>query len=728
MHVLNKGSLVLLTVLIVTFAHESQIKWTLLFAAALVLEFMGGLFAQARRTHSFFHRSFDRCALNFPIALICFWAGFDSTECYFKPVWHSQVVAITAGCLSTVTSGLAALDIDYFANSGVARDIDTSAVYTLIHFLLRTTEVATRVITLTVLCIVLRLLISESGLESALPNMLTSLLVCCPIIFLWGLNVSILRWSSNISGMPKDAMLACSIIGWVALGSNPVLFLLDVTWYSISARRANIAITAIRCFELAGIALLVYFSWDVQITCSNLEASVGIWFLQEKLQYVLLGVYVAHMFLYVGMPRLLTRLACRRVGTNAIPFLPSTTSRWAVQDVPTSAMATYLVNSGDGVISKLVPMEAVNTHIYKVEACLGQGSYGVVVRVRKEERNEEPTFFALKLQYSGGKGNRRSSGPMRSPHEMAMRERDVYRKIWEEVDETTGRLGHPFIVKLVCYSDWPEEKRLVYEGSDSPVQFFLRDPRNRVNVVTKFDSALLMEYCASGSLEDYVPANMRRGVTDKETSGGIQWTELARRFFAEILLALDFLQNTKSVIYRDLKLDNVFVVHDSSRNAHVKLGDFGFSKVVSDMDKPTSIAGSPYFAAPEIMAMHSNQKSSLTDWSLDVFSLGVVMFVVLYGAEFDKRKNAWVMAHHRKPPDAMHPVHAQAGFEAALRDLERRVPASALDMVRQATKSNADHRTNVAQMMLSPFFEELQWPNGARTTPILWSELELLNL
>ena len=220
MHVLNKGSLVLLTVLIVTFAHESQIKWTLLFAAALVLEFMGGLFAQARRTHSFFHRSFDRCALNFPIALICFWAGFDSTECYFKPVWHSQVVAITAGCLSTVTSGLAALDIDYFANSGVARDIDTSAVYTLIHFLLRTTEVATRVITLTVLCIVLRLLISESGLESALPNMLTSLLVCCPIIFLWGLNVSILRWSSNISGMPKDGQSACNVI---FVASAPVL-------------------------------------------------------------------------------------------------------------------------------------------------------------------------------------------------------------------------------------------------------------------------------------------------------------------------------------------------------------------------------------------------------------------------------------------------------------------------------------------------------------------------
>jgi serine/threonine protein kinase len=286
-------------------------------------------------------------------------------------------------------------------------------------------------------------------------------------------------------------------------------------------------------------------------------------------------------------------------------------------------------------------------------------------------------------------------------------------------------------VKLVCYADWPEDKRLVYEGSESPVQFSVRDAYGRISkTVTRFDSALLMEYCQSGSLEEYVPYHMRRGTHDKDSTGSTQWLGTARRFFAEILLALDFLHNTKSVIYRDLKLDNVFVVNDSAGLPHVKLGDFGFSKVVNDSDKPTSIAGSPYFAAPEMMAMHRQHTSYPTDWSLDVFSFGVLVFVVLYGADHDDDSNNWAMAHHKKGSDAMHPIHASSGFSVALAELVRqdRAPASAISLIQKATSREQKERPSVVEMMASPLFQELSWPDGRSLPAIDWYQLKRTNL
>ena len=147
-----------------------------------------------------------------------------------------------------------------------------------------------------------------------------------------------------------------------------------------------------------------------------------------------------------------------------------------------------------------------------------------------------------------------------------MREREVYRRIWEQYDPETGRLGHPFIVKLVCYSDWPQEKQLLYESNNEPVEFY----KNGV-AIDRFDSALLMEFCAEGSLESYLPQNMRRSVHDRDMESSIQWLYRARLFIGEILIALDFLHNTKSVIYRDLKPDNVFIAQDHGGGTHHRL-------------------------------------------------------------------------------------------------------------------------------------------------------------
>jgi serine/threonine protein kinase len=310
-----------------------------------------------------------------------------------------------------------------------------------------------------------------------------------------------------------------------------------------------------------------------------------------------------------------------------------------------------------------------------------------------------------------------------------MRERDIYRKIWEEVDEETGRLGHPFIVRLLCYSDWPREKQLFYEGTEAPVQFFGRDEHGRVTkAVTKFDSALLMEFCQEGSLEDFVPLHLRRGESDADSNGVVLWFDTVRRLSAEMLLALDFLHNTKSVIYRDLKLDNIFVVLDQDGIAHAKLGDFGFSKVVSAADKPISIAGSPYFAAPEMMAMHKEMKSNDTDWSLDVFSAGMAIFVMLYGAEYDTTKQHWMLAHHRKYPKQLHPSQNRTHFDHALAEMRAVHGISHhVDLIKHATHTKPEQRISVVAMKDSAFFGTIQM-RGQTLPAIDWNMLRHLDL
>ena len=52
--------------------------------------------------------------------------------------------------------------------------------------------------------------------------------------------------------------------------------------------------------------------------------------------------------------------------------------------------------------------------------------------------------------------------------------------------------------------------------------------------------------------------------------------DLARFYIGSVVLALDYL-HTNQIVYRDLKPENVFI----DKQGYVKLGDFGFAKVLS---------------------------------------------------------------------------------------------------------------------------------------------------
>uniref|UniRef100_A0A8C4ZH09 Serine/threonine-protein kinase BRSK2-like n=1 Tax=Gadus morhua TaxID=8049 RepID=A0A8C4ZH09_GADMO len=150
---------------------------------------------------------------------------------------------------------------------------------------------------------------------------------------------------------------------------------------------------------------------------------------------------------------------------------------------------------------------------------------------------------------------------------------------------------------------------------------------------------LVLEHVSGGELFDYLVKKGR--LTPKE----------ARRFFRQIISALDFCHN-HSICHRDLKPENLLL--DEKNN--IRIADFGMASLqVGDRLLETS-CGSPHYACPEVI-----RGEKYDGRRADVWSCGVILFALLVGAlPFDhdnlrqlleKVKSGVFHVPHFIPPD-----------------------------------------------------------------------------
>ena len=130
---------------------------------------------------------------------------------------------------------------------------------------------------------------------------------------------------------------------------------------------------------------------------------------------------------------------------------------------------------------------------------------------------------------------------------------------------------------------------------------FVDKPTNQLCVV--------MTFCPGGDLHARIKSHKKRRKQISEADV-VKW-------FAQLCLALVYIHERHSVIHRDIKSQNIFLMDDDS----IKLGDFGVSRV---LDKPTDLAktcvGSPFYMCPELMRKQRYSNKA------DMWALGCVLY------------------------------------------------------------------------------------------------------
>uniref|UniRef100_A0A3B3XVZ9 non-specific serine/threonine protein kinase n=1 Tax=Poecilia mexicana TaxID=48701 RepID=A0A3B3XVZ9_9TELE len=94
--------------------------------------------------------------------------------------------------------------------------------------------------------------------------------------------------------------------------------------------------------------------------------------------------------------------------------------------------------------------------------------------------------------------------------------------------------------------------------------------------------------------------------------------DMARMYFAETVLALEYLHNY-GIVHRDLKPDNLLI----TSLGHIKLTDFGLSKI--GLMSSVLVCGTPEYIAPEVILRQGYGKP--VDW----WAMGVILYEFLVG-------------------------------------------------------------------------------------------------
>ncbi|KYQ90582.1 putative protein serine/threonine kinase [Tieghemostelium lacteum] len=101
--------------------------------------------------------------------------------------------------------------------------------------------------------------------------------------------------------------------------------------------------------------------------------------------------------------------------------------------------------------------------------------------------------------------------------------------------------------------------------------------------------------------------------------------DVARRYFRDILLGLEYLHEQK-IIHRDIKPENLLI----SKDGHVVIADFGVSHMFDDTsDLLNSSAGSPAFLAPELCG-YQDGSVQISGKATDVWALGISLYCMIF--------------------------------------------------------------------------------------------------
>ena len=143
---------------------------------------------------------------------------------------------------------------------------------------------------------------------------------------------------------------------------------------------------------------------------------------------------------------------------------------------------------------------------------------------------------------------------------------------------------------------------------------------NHPNIISFIDNYensefnfIVMEYLQYGSLQKYL----------ETCKFNVKETILVNVAY-QIVEGLNYLHNL-GILHRDLKPGNVLISSISDEVIHVKIADFGLSKILSKYEFSNERGGTFLFLAPEVVKKeHYNCK-------IDVWSFGITFYYMIFG-------------------------------------------------------------------------------------------------
>ena len=228
-----------------------------------------------------------------------------------------------------------------------------------------------------------------------------------------------------------------------------------------------------------------------------------------------------------------------------------------------------------------------------------------------------------------------------------------------------------------------------------------------VGIVEVFDSGLLPNGQAFIAMELLEGLSLGE-LLERERSLPPQ---LAAEICLQVLAALDA-AHVVGVIHRDLKPDNIQLVHDASSPARLraKILDFGIAKLLlGDEGKRAATRGGMLLGTPSYMSPEQC-RGELVDARSDLYAAGCILFEMLTGEPpFDGETSQDIVSKHlREPPPRLRAINAalppeldQLIARMLAKELERRAPSAAWSLA-HLERVQLDSLAQVRQMIPTP--------------------------
>ena len=182
---------------------------------------------------------------------------------------------------------------------------------------------------------------------------------------------------------------------------------------------------------------------------------------------------------------------------------------------------------------------------------------------------------------------------------------------------------------------------------------------------------IILEYAENGNLFELI-SKEKTGLEESK----------AFDYFIQVVNAVYYL-HSNNIIHRDIKPENILIGNDNK----IKLCDFGWAKELT-LENRSTFCGTVEYMAPEIVG------SENYDYSVDIWSLGILLYELLFGHSPFKANNTKNVILNIKT------------HELTYDENNKKISNSCKDLIQKLLVSNPQKRLKIKDILEHPFVKK----------------------